>query len=84
MRFTTDPRQARTVKMKDGTAYPVSARGTFVVTRDDHLAEMSRGNKESYASAVTFGGGGPSCDCLRTPWPWERECPRCGQPLQTS
>jgi hypothetical protein len=83
MRFTTDPRQARKVQMKDGTVYPVSRDGHFVVTREDHLSEMNRGNQEAYGSATTFGGG-VLCGCGRSPWPWERECPKCGALLPSS
>jgi hypothetical protein len=82
MRFVTDPRQARTVVMKDGSRYPVGSNGSFVITKAEHLTEMDRGNHDVYSSATVFGGGEP-CECRRAPWPWETECPRCGRTLRT-
>ncbi len=83
MRFVTDPRQARKVKMRDGTTYPVSPSGGFVITRADHLAEMNQGNREVYARAASFGGKGVNCPCGFVGWRWQRECPRCGHLLHS-
>jgi hypothetical protein len=81
MRYTTDPKLAREVKMKDGTSYPVSPSGSFVITDARHLAEMDRGDRETYSNAITFGGKGRECPCGRLAWHWDRSCPRCGQAL---
>lgn len=84
MRYLTDPHQARKVKMRDGTVYPVGRDGHFVVTKPEHLAEMDRGNTDYFGRAAGFGGNGPTCVCGHACWPWQRECPRCSQPLPTS
>ena len=81
MRFVTDPKQAREVKVRDGTTYPVSPGGSFVVTDAGHLEEMERGNEDYYAKSATFGGRGVLCACGHVAWPWQRECPKCAQPL---
>ena len=83
MRFITDPRQAREVKMKDGTTYPVGVGGSFVVTDSRHVSELEHGNRDYYSNAVTFGGAGAECPCGHRSWPWQRECPKCGLPRQT-
>jgi hypothetical protein len=84
MRFVTDPSQAQTVKMKDGTEYKVGHDGHVVITAPDHVAEMERGNKDYFTSAVSFGGEGVRCRCRRLAWRWERVCPRCGQVLHSA
>jgi hypothetical protein len=82
MRFVTDPKQARTVVMKDKTSYPVGVNGHVVITDAKHVAEMERGNKDYFSSAPgVFGGDHRACRCRRSPWPWERVCPRCGSTL---
>ena len=84
MSFTTDPKQAREVKMKDGTVYPVSVSGSFVVTDARHLEEMNRGNHDVYTNAITFGGTGRECLCGFVGWRWTRVCSKCGQILLVS
>ena len=84
MRYTTDPKQAREVKMKDGTVYPVSPGGSFVITDARHLEEMDRGNKGVYSNAITFSGQGRECPCGFVGWRWTRDCPKCGQTLSAS
>ena len=81
MRFVTDPKQAREVKMRDGTTYAVAAGGSFVVTDARHLDEMARGNGDYYTKAATFGGRGVDCPCGHTCWRWQRSCPKCGSML---
>jgi hypothetical protein len=81
VRFVTDPRQAREVVMKDGTKYPVSPGGSFVVTDARHLDEMDRGNHDVYSSAITFGGKGRECPCGFVGWRWQIVCPKCGRLL---
>jgi hypothetical protein len=84
-RFVTDPRQAREVKMHDGTSYPVGADGHVVITDAGHLAEMDHGNRDYFSSAPGFvGGDHRACPCGRAPWRWERECPRCGRTLHSA
>ena len=81
-RFVTDPKQARTVVMKDKTSYPVGANGHVVITDAKHVAEMERGNKDYFSSAPGFfGGRGVDCPCGHTCWRWQRSCPKCGSML---
>ena len=81
MRFVTDPSQAREVKMRDGTTYPVGVGGSFVVTDARHVSELERGNHDYFTSAVALSaGGGNSCACGFRPWPWQMICPHCGSP----
>ena len=81
-RFVTDPRQAREVKMKDGSVYPVSPGGSFVITDAKHLDEMSRGNRDVFSPATYTSGKGRPCPCGHVAWAWSHACPRCGQSLR--
>lgn len=81
MRYLVDPRRVQKVQMKDGTQYPVGRDGHVVITRGDHRAEMDRCGEDGAGHATTFGGQGLPCPCGHVAWPWQRECPRCGQVL---
>ena len=83
MKFVTDPKQAREVRMRDGTRYGVSPSGSFIVTDVRHLDEMAQGDHDYYASATAFRGRGWECPCSHACWGWQRVCPKCGLPRQT-
>jgi hypothetical protein len=82
MKYVTDPRQAREVKMRDGTTYPVGAGGSFVITKSEHLDEMDRGDHDYYTAATYTAAKGRDCPCGRVAWGWSDTCARCGQSLR--
>lgn len=76
------------VDLPDGRSLRADRRGRVVVDDADAAAFRGSSAMRRYDAIIEVASyrrvSGPDdrvCDCGFAPWPWQRECPRCGDAL---
>ena len=77
------------IDFPDGRSIKADSRGRVVVSDEQAAAIRTSAAKQRYDAIleITPMGhiphlGGPECPCGCRPWPWQKNCPRCGSIME--
>lgn len=80
---------ARGVDFPDGTSLKADRRGRITVPEEMAVAIRGSAAKHRYDAILevapmrqTSRPGDFICGCGFAPWPWQHECPRCGEAFE--
>lgn len=87
MRITV-PKTCKSVDTADGARYVPDARGRVEIEAPNHVKALRQNTLLEHCSAPVTGfdvdDGAAPCGCGFRLFRWQRECPRCGAPVERS